>query len=270
MSHGPALAPLVSRFDIVRGVAVHSRMSASALEAGAAPIVFVHGLGVSVRYMEPTMALLAAQHAVVGPDFPGYGRSGTPPRPLRLRELAGVLAEWLDLRGIGPTVFVGNSYGCQVIAELVQQDSARATGLVLNAPTMDPAHRTVFGQVWRVFADIPREPVALAPIVLRDYLRAGVGTLLTALRDALADPIEEKLVQLRVPVLVVTGARDPVVTVRWAQEAACLVGLAVEGSPGGEAHVVAHGAHALPFDDPLTFSHLIARFVERVDTARRA
>lgn len=245
-------------WDEVRGLSVHGRVSASV--ANGTPIVFVHGLGVSLRYMEPTMAWLAPSFSVAGLDLPGFGRSGTPPHPLDVPRLADTLARWLDARGIGPAIFVGNSFGCQVIVECVTAMPGRARGLVLNAPTMDPAHRTILGQLLRVIADIPREPVGLAWIVARDYVRAGPRTLFATLRYGLANHIEERLPAVSVPALIVCGARDPVVTVRWASEVARLVGLDVHGAPGATLQCVADAAHALPYDDPATFGAIIRDF----------
>lgn len=249
---------LYSVWDQVGGVRVHGRISAHA--GVGTPIVFVHGLGVSLRYMEPTMSWLASSFHVVGLDLPGFGRSATPPRPLDVPRLADTLAQWLDVRGIGPAILVGNSFGCQVIVECVTTQPGRARGIVLNAPTMDPAHRTILGQLLRVIADIPKEPASLAWIVARDYLRAGPRALLATLRYALAHHIEEQLPAVAVPALVVCGARDPVVTVRWASEVARLTGLEVRGAPGATLQCVADAAHALPYDDPDTFGAIIRDF----------
>jgi len=269
MSHDLKVAErLVSVTDVVDGVSIHARVSPHYV-VGRTPLVFVHGLGVSVRYLEPTMSLLVAEHHVVGLDLPGFGRSGTPEEALDTRGLADALAKWLDARSIGPAIFIGNSYGCQVIVELVMQDPRRVVGLVLNAPTMDPAHRTIFGQVIRVLADIPFEPFGLGWVVLRDYLRAGPLRLLATLRYALADRIEEKLPDVVAPTVVVCGAHDPVVTVAWAAEAARLVGISSRGAAGATLSVVPSAAHALPYDDPAAFAALIESFVERVHRSTR-
>ena len=259
---------LVSVTDYIDGVSVHGRVS-SRIVHGRTPLVFVHGLGVSVRYLEPTMLKLAPQYHVAGVDLPGFGRSGTPPRVLDTHGLARALGLWLDAREIGPAIFIGNSYGCQVIVELVMQDPSRVVGLVLNAPTMDPAHRTITGQMLRVLADIPFEPFGLGMVVARDYLRVGPSRLLRTLRYALADHIEEKLPDIVAPTVIVCGARDPVVTLAWAAEAARLVGLSSHGAAGATLSVVPSAAHALPYDDPATFAELIDTFVERVSRAGR-
>lgn len=251
---------LRSVFDMVGGVRIHARVSAPSPRGPT--LVFVHGLGVSTRYMEPTMARLATSHTVVALDLPGFGRSGTPTHHLRVAEHARVVVDWLDARGVGPAVFVGNSYGCQVIVDCIARAPERAVGLVLNAPTMDPAHRHALIMVARVLADVPREPWRLATIVARDYWRAGPRRILFTLLDALEDRIEEKLPAIAHPVLVVCGARDPVVTARWASECARLVGIERPGAAGGTMQCVGTAAHALPYDDPATFAAIIANFAD--------
>jgi 2-hydroxy-6-oxonona-2,4-dienedioate hydrolase len=263
-----AAEPLVSVYDDVNGVRVHARVSTHAFADGRTRLVFVHGLGASVRYLEPTMLALVSEHPLVGIDLPGFGRSGTPPRALDTAGLAMALCDWLDVRGIGPAVFIGNSFGCQVIVELALRDPMRVIGLVLNAPTMDPAHRTVLGLFVRFLADIPHEPWRLALLVARDYFRAGPLRFFRTLGWALADHIEEKLPNIGAPTLIVCGARDPVVTVAWAADAARLVGISSSGSAGATLSVVPSAAHALPYDDPKTFASLIHDFVKQ--SLRRA
>lgn len=255
--------------DAVGGISIHARVSARAFGREAVPLVFVHGLGMSSRYLEPTMARLASAHPVAGVDLPGFGQSGTPHRPFDLRELATALGSWMDVRGIGPAILVGNSYGCQVIVDLVTQQPRRAIGLVLNAPTMDPAHRTVMGQVSRVLADIPFESLPLAGHVFRDYVRAGPRRLLATLRHALADRIEEKLPSLVAPTLIVCGGRDPLVTEDWCAEATRLVGMSAAGAAGARLAVLPRASHAVPFDDPESFARLIDEFVGRALHASR-
>lgn len=260
---------IVSVHDVVGGVSVHARVSTRTFADGRTRLVFVHGLGASVRYLEPTMLELANEHPLVGVDLPGFGRSGTPSKALDTAGLVGALTEWLDVRGIGPAVFIGNSYGCQIIVELAYRDPERVVGLVLNAPTMDPAHRTMFGVMVRFFADIPFEPWRLALVVARDYVRVGPRRFLATLRFALSDRIEEKLPGIAAPVIIVCGERDPVVTVAWAADAARLVGLSLRGSAGATLTVVPSAAHALPFDAPQTFATIIHDFVRHVHRQNR-
>src|SRR3954463_6358652 len=113
-------------WDEVDGVTIHGRVSARAFPADRTPIVFVHGLGASTRYMEPTMALLAREHPVAGLDLPGFGRSGDPGHVLDVAELTRALARWMDARGLSAPVLVGNSFGCQLIVQCVTREARPA------------------------------------------------------------------------------------------------------------------------------------------------
>jgi pimeloyl-ACP methyl ester carboxylesterase len=261
---------LRSVYDVVGGLRIHGLTSGreGAPRATHAPLVFVHGLGVSLRYMEPTMVRLLGEFDVNGIDLPGFGLSDKPSRALDVPELAAALAGWLDTRRVGPAIFVGNSFGCQVIVELASREPQRALGLVLNAPTIDPAHRSMAKMILRVARDAPNEPLRLALIVAQDYLRAGPRRILTTLRHAIAHRIEEQLPAIVAATLVVCGAHDPVVTVGWASEVARLVGIERPGAAGAMMQCVGDAAHALPFDDPEAFVRIIRSFV--VDVAPRA
>lgn len=258
---------LASVWDDIGGVRIHGRVSADALAPTGPPIVFVHGLGVSTRYMEPTMARLARDHRCAGLDLPGFGRSASIGHHCSISQLADVAMQWLDARDIGPAVFVANSFGCQVVTEIVAREPQRALGLVLNAPTMDRAHRSVLAMVARVIVDAPREPIALALIATRDYLRAGPYRLLATLVGALADRIEDKLPRVAVPVSIVCGARDPLVTVAWGEEVARMVGRDRPGAAGATLHVLPHIAHALPFEDPGALATIVVDMLGRVTRA---
>lgn len=81
-------------------------------------MVLVHGLVVSSRYMVPTLERLAPYHRVYAPDLPGFGKSDKPPRVLNVAELSDSLVAWMEKIGLKSAALVGNSFGCQIIADL--------------------------------------------------------------------------------------------------------------------------------------------------------
>src|SRR5213593_2730802 len=83
--------PVESRWLEVFGLGIHTRVGGQG-----APVVLVHGYGVSGRYMLPLARSLAPFVSVFAPDLPGYGRSQRPPSPLGVADLAAALAGWLD------------------------------------------------------------------------------------------------------------------------------------------------------------------------------
>ena len=263
-----------SVWDVVDGVRVHGRVNELAAASGEGPkqVVFVHGLGMSTDYLEPTMRAAAERgFAVSGLDLPGFGKSRLRGRVLSLAELAGALSGWIRVRGIESPILVGQSHGCQVIVEAVSREPRLASALLLNAPTMLGDHRTVLGMLVRVALDAPREPFALVPHVVRDYLMAGPRRIFSTLGDALKDRIEEKLPRVHQPVMIVCGARDPVSPPAWGARLASLVG--VEAGPGVRAasfRSVPGAAHAVPFSHPGVVSAEIAELADRRLEARSA
>src|SRR3546814_11433128 len=79
------------------------------------PVVLVHGLGMSSRYMAPPAQRLASDFRVFAPDLPGFGDSGKPAHILSVPELADALAEWMRVCGLSPAALVAHSFGCQIV-----------------------------------------------------------------------------------------------------------------------------------------------------------
>ena len=256
----PVGAPhLESRFARVGGLRVHTRAA-----DGPRPVVGVHGLGVSTRHLEPLLRTLARRRGVRAPDLPGFGRSERPPRPLSVEELAAFLERWLDAERLRRVPLVANSLGCQVAVELALRAPERVTALVLVGPTFDPAAPTLLRQAARLLVDSTREPIRLNAVVATDYLRAGPLRTVAAARLGLAHPIAERLAGVTAPTLVVRGARDPIVPLRWGERAAQLL-------PRGRLAVVPHAAHAAHFSYPERVLELALPFLdeERREAAAR-
>jgi pimeloyl-ACP methyl ester carboxylesterase len=218
------------------------------------PLVLVHGLGVSSRYMVRLMRSLGAERPVYAPDLPGFGRSGSPPRTLDVHGLAEFLAAWMAAAGLERAALLGHSLGCQVVADLAIHHPRLVDRLILAAPTIDDSERSVARELTRLLRDAPREPFSLIPVVATAYLRAGFRRLLRTLRYALADRIEEKLPAIEVPALVVRGGRDPVVSGPWAEKVAGLL-------PRGRLAVLPKAAHALQFSAPDELAALLRLFL---------
>lgn len=233
---------------------MHTRVSTTPAPAGSPAVVLVHGLVVSSRYMIPTAEKLASYHEVYVPDLPGFGRSEKPPSVLDVAGLSDSLAAWMETAGLTSAVLVGNSVGCQVVAELALRHPGAVERAVLQGPTMDLEARTALRQAARLALDGTREPLSLLPIMLLDYVSAGLHRSVSTFRYALGDPIEEKLPRVRVPTLVVRGDRDPIVPQRWAERVARLL-------PKGRLVVVPGAAHTMNYAAPSELARVVREFV---------
>jgi 2-hydroxy-6-oxonona-2,4-dienedioate hydrolase len=183
-------------------------------------IVCVHGAVISSRYFGRLSAELSSEYRVLMPDLPGYGRSDSPPDVLEVEGLAEALAGWaaaLELRG---AVWLGNSLGCQVIAELARRRTELVAALIFVGPTLEPAARSALRVLWRLALDAPMERIALLVAWVRDLVSAGLRRAVATIGVATRDRIEERLETVAVPLLVIRGERDPLVGAGWAREIA--------------------------------------------------
>lgn len=237
------------------GLRVHARVAREAAFEDDPAVVLVHGLIVSGRYMVPTLQRLAPFYRVYAPDLPGFGGSEKPPRALDVSGLSDVLAGWMQAAGLEGATLVGNSFGCQIIADLAVRQPGLVGRAVLQGPTMDPAACSVPQQVGRFLLSVPRDSLSLVPIEFLDYLRAGHGRSWRTFRYALRDRIEDRLPAMRIPVLVVRGSRDPISPQRWAEEVTRLL-------PDGRLVVIPGAAHAVNYGSPSRFARAIRTCLE--------
>jgi 2-hydroxy-6-oxonona-2,4-dienedioate hydrolase len=235
---------------------VHYRASVNHSDKNLPPVILVHGLGISSRYMIPLARRLAPHRLVYAPDLPGVGRSAKPPRPLNLAELSDALACWMKAIGIGRAVLLANSIGCQVIVDLALRYPEMVERLILVSPTVDSQARTALRSFMRLLLDIPHERLSLAFIALLDYLKAGLGRLALTFGYALQDRIEERLPFVQQPVLVVRGRLDPVVPERWAKEVSRLL-------PVSQLVVVNSAGHAVNHNSPEQLAEVVLDFLRR-------
>ncbi len=205
--------------------------------------------------MAPTAERLAPYRRVFAPDLPGFGRSEKPPHVLDIPELSDTLAHWIGEVGLERAVLVGNSIGCQIIADLAVRHPERIEQAILQGPTMDPRGRTVLQQVGRFLLDMPREPLSFVPIELADFANAGTRRAWRTFRYALKDRIEEKLPYIQVPTLVVRGSRDPIVPQCWAEEVAELL-------PMGRLALIPGAAHTANYGWAAEFASIIQEFLD--------
>jgi 2-hydroxy-6-oxonona-2,4-dienedioate hydrolase len=202
------------------GFHIHARVIDSA-PPSSPTVVLVHGLGVSSRYMIPTLRALGRDCRVYAPDLPGYGRTAGPRDALDIKRLADVLDAWLDAAGLGaPDVLLGNSMGCQTLVDLAVRKPSRVRRLVLVGPTMDARARTAWQQFGRLVVDSFREAPSQPFLVAYDYAAFGLRRFRQTFYYAIADRIEDKLPHVEAPTLVVRGELDPIVPQDWAADIA--------------------------------------------------
>ncbi len=220
------------------------------------PIVLVPGLGMSHRYMRPTLEILARKFTTYAVDFPGFGFSDSPAITLDVPDLTRALDEWLEVRNIPRAVFVANSFGCQITTQLAVTNSSRVVKLVLIAPTIDGRARSFRRQFFRLLHDGLLEPPSLILLAIREYLfTAGFWRAYQTFKFALADHIENRLPHVNAPTLVIRGARDPLAPETWCKQITQLI-------PNARFVTIPRAAHAVNYNSPEELVKAMMSFIQ--------
>jgi len=194
----------------------HPDVPLTVAEAGAGrPVLVLHG-GRGLAGSAEEVAHLAATHRVLTPTHPGF--EGTP-RPNwfagvdRLAETYMDLLDDLDLRDV---VVFGSSFGGWIAAEMALRDRGHRIGRLILMGAIGPV---IPGHPIRVpsapgSAPAERPSDAAEPPPPRAAASPGdFATMLAYTGPSLGDPgLLHRLGRVRVPVLLVWGEDDPVVT----------------------------------------------------------
>jgi pimeloyl-ACP methyl ester carboxylesterase len=246
---------------------------------GEEAVVYIHGhLAASASWKE-VLAPAAGGRPAIAVDLPGFGFSDRPwPFDYTVAGEAAALHAYLDARGLGRVILVGNSLGGTTAMQLAADDPARAVALVLVAPATASARipwpvrvlrtpalgelaialstrRSVaFGLRHKIYAQASRvtdERIddAWLPLTIPGTRRAA----LVAIR---ADPkryagIEERVC---VPTLILWGREDRLLPVREARPLA-------ERVPGARLVVLPDAGHLPQREAPRAFSDTVAAFL---------
>lgn len=249
-----ALAPGVSP------VRVHYR------DAGAGrPIVILHGgWGYGIYPFDRQIAALAAHHRLVVPDRTGYGGSGRLVRQetsFHHRAAAETFAV-IDALALDRPVVWGHSDGAVIALLMGLADPDRLSGLIVEAAHFfrsKPASR-------EFFETMMRDPDGLGDRVTgvlalehgdawRDLIRANGDAWLRIATDSsapTADLYAGRLAELRVPTLVIHGARDPRTEPGELEAIRAALGRPHGSAPTGDVRVALKGGVAADLGRPTT------------------
>jgi pimeloyl-ACP methyl ester carboxylesterase len=228
-------------------------------ELEATPIVLVHGLS-SGRTLKPLIRALGTRRPVYAPDLPGFGMSDQPIHPLDIPGLADALRRWMLDNELSPAIVVGVAFGCQVAVDLAAAYPTAVDRLVLVGPMFDPEAKTAGRLALRWARNAPRSSPRLAPTIVHDFIDAGPWRSMHTLRQALDDPIEEKLGDIEARTLVVRPERDHLVPEAWSERVAELI-------PDSELVTLPKAAHTIGPKAAARLTALMVPFLAESDDA---
>ncbi|MFJ9821748.1 alpha/beta fold hydrolase [Streptomyces sp. NPDC101151] len=240
-------------------------------------LLLAHGAGGGIEANYGSiMDGLAAQHTVVGVDYPGSGETPATEAPLDLDVLVDQLVAAADAEGLDTFAVSGYSLGGPVAARTAVRHPDRVTSLVLSATFAHVDTRTELAtDIWHALHESGQHvllaqyltllalsaPVlnSLAPAQVRAaaehtaaVIPAGTGAQVDLVRRA---DVREDLAAITVPTLVIVTAADSLIPATLQHQLAAAV-------PGAE--IAELGTGHLPFvEQPKEWLGLITDFLGR-------
>lgn len=236
----------------IHGNTIHIRSSVTEKPSS---IILVHGLGTSsdsyIRYAR----LLSKDYVVYCIDLPGYGKTPKSSKTLSLKEMALVLDEFVRTTIRNECIIIGHSMGCQVVAYCVTDAANLYSKAILLSPTINNRERSLFKQSLRLTQDVMKESPQSNFVVFTNYFRMGFIRYAKTLRIMLHDPIEIRLQANTIPLLFVTGSRDPVVPVSWVQYLTSV-------TPQSQFQQIPGAPHLVQYEKALELANVTGSFIK--------
>lgn len=254
-------------------------LAAGPRDAGATPLILLHGIGSAARSFAGVLPLLSANRRVLAWNAPGYGGS-TPvaPETPTASDYAEVLRRLLDRLGWPRVHLLGHSLGAVMAARFAAESGERLASLTLASVALgharhDPEKRAAaLAARLADLADLgprglaeKRGPRLLGPEASAEAIRAVVDTMAAIEPDGYAQAsrllsgadVLADLARLPadLPVEVIWGDADPITPPDANRRAAAAI-------PGAREVVVARGGHAVYVEKPAEFAAAVNAFVE--------
>ncbi|MBV8987644.1 MAG: alpha/beta fold hydrolase [Solirubrobacterales bacterium] len=274
---------------------LHGR-SVTYMEMGAGPVLLmIHGMAGNYENWQAVIEPLARRYTIVAPDLPGHGGSEPGAGDYSLAALAAGLRDLLVALGHDRATLVGHSLGGGVAMQVAYQFPELTERLVLVSsgglgPEVSPVLRAAALPGANLFIAATAKPgrwagavlgrglgaVGLRPTadvaeVARGYASLADGArrsaFLATLRSVissggqLVDGSDRLYLAAGVPVLIVWGARDPIIPVRHGERAH-------EAIPGSRLEIFDGVGHLPQLEAPGRFVAALERFIDETEPAR--
>jgi pimeloyl-ACP methyl ester carboxylesterase len=265
-------------------------------EAGSGPVLLlIHGMGGSYENWREVIDSLARHYTVVAPDLPGHGRSTPGGGDYSVGALATSLRDLLIALGHESATLVGHSLGGGVAMQFAYQFpeltdrlvlvSSGGLGpevtLVLRAAAL-PGSDLVIAATAQVgsrvgaalrrglatvglrptidVAEVARGYASLADGQRREAFLATLRSVISA-RGQRVNASDRLYLNAGVPVLIIWGARDPIIPVRHGKRAH-------DAIPGSKLEIFDGVGHVPQLEAPARFATVLERFLEETQPTR--
>jgi len=255
--------PPVTKFDI-RGCGIALRRAGSGR-----PLLLLHGAADAGLWL-PCMDTLAARHAVIAPEHPGFGTSDMPAWLDTIPDLANFYLDLIDQLDLHDIDLVGHDLGGWIAADLAVRNPRRLASLTLVATAgihvpgvaqTDPFLRTDEQRIRDLFHDPARADDMIKRVLraeLEDLnLRNQTTTARLTWQPRGYDPhLAKWLHRVKLPTLLVWGANDKFLPPAYASAWQKLI-------PAAQLVVIPDCGHLPHVEQPAAFAAALDTFLAR-------
>ncbi len=232
------------------------------------PVLILHGWGGSSDSWLSVQRILAENgYQVVAPDFPGFGKSVTPPEPWGVKEYNDFILDFVEELKLGEFFLIGHSFGGRIAIKFAIQYPERIKKLILCDSAgikPKPGFKTrIIFWLSRIgnaiftpkhlqrFKDSARN---LFYIFLRnrDYVKAN-GTMKKTIKKVLDEDLLSDLSKIKTNTLIIWGKADKMVPVRYAY-------IFKEKIENSKLEIMPKIGHSPHLEEPEKFSKILTSF----------
>jgi pimeloyl-ACP methyl ester carboxylesterase len=218
-------------------------------------VVLVHGLSGSKRWWLRNVPALKKEYRVFVLELPGFG-AARGQKTLDLPALGALLLEFVKALELEGCVLIGHSMGAHATLHAAALEPNCFSGLVLAAASAFVNRPVLNSAAWLIPASF-MGAYEFIPTVVSDGLLAGFPNLWFAAQALTRDNPTSLLSRITIPVLLLHGSRDLLVTLKMANELQ-------RGLVHSKLEIVSGAGHNLMFDRAEEFNSLTLEFLEQL------
>ena len=235
---------------------------------GAAPIVFLHGVGSDKSVWRPQLEHFGACRRAIAFDYPGYGDSDPAPGGTTRDDYASAIVSALFELGIERAHICGLSLGGVVAIAICHAGEKLCASLILaDTFAVHPDGRAIYERSiaasdnLRAMAEArvdvliaqPADPAVRSEVVETMARISPAAYCIGARAVWLADQCD-RAKKIAVPTLVLCGSEDKVTPPALSQQLVRLI-------PGAEFELIEGAGHIVNLEKPLEFNQSLDRFL---------
>ncbi|MCV6590330.1 MAG: alpha/beta fold hydrolase [Marinobacterium sp.] len=249
------------------------------VQGNGAPVVLIHGVGLDKSMWGGQLVGLSPDYQIIAYDMLGHGDSAAPTDDACLKDYATQLKELLDHLQLDKVLVLGFSMGGLVARAFALHYPQYLNGLVILNSVFNRSEAQRSGVMARTLEVAKKGPAANVETALKRWFSeeyaASSPAQINAVRDTVLgndhhgylktyqlfasedNYMADRLADIQVPTLVMTGELDPGSTPEMARAMAARI-------PGAEAVVIEDERHMMPMESPKRVNEPLLTFLASV------